>query len=328
MGVQQQRQPFPGYPGPAMPPRRGGMSPLKLIILLIGGVLVAMVLISLLSDADNPVNTPPADYQNENYQVPRVDTNPPELPMPQTYGEATQWLTSSPIYSSQIAVPVRCEANPIDLQNASNAALQEHFNELTGCLMRVFGPPIEQAGYVPVRPSVTIYTSPVSTRCGQMKMNNAAYCAADQQVYYASDLPRIVPTELRGVNYVVESVIAHEFAHAIQARTGILISEAAWEQQSEEAIANNFSRRLEVQADCWAGQFIHSVGYSVGIDEQSMQQLSLLFHSIGDDELTGDPNVEGNHGHGATRQQWFLAGTTSTSMGACNSFTVPDDQVR
>lgn len=317
-----------GVPG-GRPPKRGGASNiLRLVLFMIGGFAVAMVAFSLFSSTDDPVVTPPGEYQNEDYQVPQVDTNPPEIPIPETYTQATEWLTNNSIYDASIAVPVRCEATPIDLNNASHAELQTHLNELTGCLMRVFGPALEQAGYIAVRPSVTIYTSPVNTKCGKMPTANAAYCSADQQIYYAADLPTIVPPDLRSTNYVVESVIAHEFAHAIQGRTGILISGAAWEQRSDDATANSLSRRLEVQADCWAGQFIESVGQSVGVDANGAQQLSELFYSIGDDVLTGDSTYDGNHGQGATRRAWFLEGYGTTLMGSCNSFTVGDAQVR
>ena len=318
------------YQPRSRPPRRGG-SALRTLVIVIGVIVLGMVVVSLLTEpetGDPSPQTPPGEYQNESYQVPPIDTDPPELPMPETYGEATDWMVNNAIYSSEIAVPVRCEAQPIDLANASMSVLQDHMNEFTGCLMRVFGPAVEQAGYVAVRPSVTIYTSEVQTRCGSMPRQNAAYCAADQQVYYAADLPAIIPYQLQGSPYVVESVVAHEFAHAIQARTGILISEAAWEQNSGEADANAFSRRLEVQADCWSGQFINPVGTSVGLDDNDVQQLSLLFYSIGDDQLSGDPSIEGNHGHGDSRRSWFLEGIGTTSMGACNTFDAPAAAVR
>lgn len=304
---------------------------MRAIVIVIGAIFLGMVVVSMLTEqgpgGPSP-QTPPGEYQNESYQVPPIDTNPPELPMPQTYGEATAWMVDNAIYSSDVAVPVRCDAAPIDLSNASLSTLQDHMNELTACLMRVFGPAVEQAGYVTVRPSVTIYTREVQTRCGSMPRQNASYCAADQQIYYAADLPDIIPSRLQDSPYVVESVIAHEFGHAIQGRTGILISEAAWEQNSGEADANEFSRRLEVQADCWSGQFINSVKMSVGLDDNDVQQLSLLFYSIGDDQLSGDPNIEGNHGHGDSRRDWFLEGTVTTSMGACNTFDAPAAAVR
>ena len=102
---------------------------------MIGVIVLGMVVVSLLTEpetGDPSPQTPPGEYQNASYQVPPIDTNPPELPMPQTYGEATDWMVNNAIYSSEIAVPVRCEAQPIDLANASMSVLQDHMNEFTG----------------------------------------------------------------------------------------------------------------------------------------------------------------------------------------------------
>ena len=194
--------------------------------------------------------------------------------------------------------------------------------------MTVWEPPVTSAGFQLPRPPVYVYDQPIRTACGVMKEVNAAYCAGDQRVYYAQPLLRAFPTSVQQTPYAAETIIAHEFGHAVQARTGILISEAAWEQNSGEADANAFSRRLEVQADCWSGQFINSVGTSVGLDDNDVQQLSLLFYSIGDDQLSGDPSIEGNHGHGDSRRSWFLEGIGTTSMGACNTFDAPAAAVR
>lgn len=334
---QNQQWGSPGRYAPNQPQRGrggGGASPLKWMIIAIFTILAAIMLLGLLGGEGEPQGQgqgqgqEPTEYQNEDYQVPQIDTAPVDFPKPTTYGEATDWLQNNPIYSASIPAPTRCESQPIDLENASDAQLEQHFNELTGCLMRAFDEPMQQAGYVLPRPSVTIYSSEIATRCGTMPMYNAAYCTADQQIYYASNLPEIIPSELDGTLYAVESVVAHEFAHHIQNRTGILISSAAWEQNSNEAGANNFARRLEVQADCFAGQFINSAGPSVGIDEERSNRLSLLFYAIGDDVLTGDPNIDGNHGHGDSRRNWYWQGYSNTSMGACNTYVAPDSEVR
>lgn len=334
----QQRYPSPQgqrYPAQAQPQRASRM---KMILLL--AIAVPIVLFASISLTDM-VQGPgggtgggtggggsSTGYENEDYQVPTVDTNSPPIPQPETYGEAKTLMEDNALYSQQVAVPVRCEASAIDLMNSSNSALETHFNELTGCLMRVFGPSIEAAGYIPVRPSVTVYSSAIQTACGQMPSANASYCLADQQVYYASNLPTIIPPQLQGATFIVESVMAHEFGHAIQGRTGILYSELAWQQQAGKSDALELNRRTEVQADCFTGEFMQSVTESVGLTNSDLEQIGQLFYAIGDDQLTGNPNVEGNHGRGASRQAWYFAGLQSQSMGTCNSFTAPSSKVR
>ena len=48
----------------------------------------------------------------------------------------------------------------------------------------------------------------------------------------------------------------------------------------------------------------------------------------GDDVLTGQPGYDGNHGSGVSRQAWTQKGLDSTSVGSCNTFSAPANQVR
>lgn len=272
---------------------------------------------------------PPGQYANDDYVVPPVDTVPPPLPEPETYKEATGLLRANPLYATSVPRPVRCEMGQLDLQAASRAQLTGHLNQMMGCLMRVWAPPLEQAGFTAVRPSVTVYQGAVSTHCGRMKGRNASYCSADQQVYYAADLPTVVPRSLRSSRFVTEAVIAHEFGHAVQARSAILVSEQAWEDKtSAKAGQLELSRRLEMQADCMAGQFLGSIATSTRMTPAELDNVTRLFRSIGDDELSGQPGYVGNHGQGADRQAWTTTGIGSTSVGACNTFTAPASTVR
>ena len=301
---------------------------------MIGTIIALLVVMAAFGAITNMKGSTPAgpietgQYKNEDYKVPPADIRPPKLPIPETYGEARQWMQKNPIYDQKVPVPVRCEAKPLDLTKASRQQLQTHFDNLTGCLMRVWGPSLDNAGYTAVRPTVTIYRGQINSPCGKLPDRNAAYCAADQQVYYAENLPTIIPNKLRSTNFVVDSIIAHEFSHAIQARTGILISQAAWQQRSPKSTALEISRRTEAQADCWAAQFLQSVGKSVNLTQNDVQNIGQLFYSIGDDQLTGDPNIVGNHGRGNTRISWYNKGITNADMGVCNSYIAPASEVK
>ncbi|GAB2483364.1 hypothetical protein GCM10027030_16940 [Luteococcus sediminum] len=271
---------------------------------------------------------PPGEYQNDDYQVPPVAQNPPGLPQPETYEEASQLLQANPLYSTSVPRPVRCEMADIDIERASRRELSAHLNEMMGCLMRVWEGPLDQAGFTAVRPSVTVYSSSVTTKCGKLPRRNAVYCGADQQVYFATDLPQVVPARLRDSRFITEAVVAHEFGHAVQARSAVLASELAWEERSSKSVGLEYSRRLEVQADCFAGQFLGSVQQSTRMTDQELDNVGRLFYSIGDDVLTGRRGYEGNHGSGQSRLEWTRKGLESTSVGACNSFAAPSSQVR
>lgn len=298
------------------------------LIIVAGLMLRGFVDELLATPSPTTPSFPSAPYENEDYQVPPPSETPPELPMPDTYQQGTQWMINNSIYDATLAYPVRCEVAGVDPFAMTNAEMETRFNEFTACLMRVWAPALESQGFDAVRPTVTVYSGSVSTACGVMEDYNAAYCAADQQVYYADNLIRIIPANLQSSYYISEAILAHEFGHAVQARTGILFAEVVWEQNSDASEANNYSRRLEVQADCFAGQYIRAVATSVNIDQDTYANLHSLFYNIGDDVLSGDPAVDGNHGHGASRSAWFDTGSASSQVSSCNTFTASDTAVR
>jgi len=280
-----------------------------------------------------PTEPPQGGYQNADYTVPDPDLNPPDLPMPTTYDEAMTWMTSNDFYNQPIPVPVECQIPSIDPSRASNSQLQTYLNDAVACLMRVWGPQLQAAGFNAARPSVTLYTGQAQSPCGKMPRQNASYCMADQQVYYATDLPDLFPAQATDP-LVPVSVVAHEFGHAIQGQSGILNSEIGWEQafsdNGDDASANDMSRRAEQQADCFAGAFLQAVSKSVGVDPNEQTGLDQVFYLIGDDVLSGDPTYDGNHGQGAHRVAWFETGLSASSARDCNTFdpSVTYDQVR
>jgi uncharacterized protein len=304
-------------------PRR--RSPLRMLL----GAMIIIGLIAVAGFAITGLNseTPNVAYQNDNYQVPSPERNPPPIPVPQTYAQAEQWITKSAFYSQTTPVPVRCDSQPINVSTASDAQLKSHFEGLMECLVRVWEPPITNAGFTIVRPTVTIYGEELTTKCGKSGVN-AFYCSADQQVYYSNLLPEALPTVRRN-KWTADIVMAHEFGHALQGRTGILISAAALGQDSgDKGTELQYTRRLETQADCFSGMFMRSVSQSIGVEQQDLDGILQIYVAIGDDELSGNPAIVGNHGLGRSREYWGNTGLSTNDVGKCNTFVVPSKYVR
>jgi predicted metalloprotease len=305
------------------PPRRS--SPLK--GLLIGLMALALLAIAGLVVANMVSKPATVTYQNDDYKVPPPDTNPPPLPTVKTVGEAQDALTKNPFYAQSAPIPVRCTNQPINVGTATDEQVDAHFEGLMECLLRVWAPPVEHAGFIIVRPTVTIYGKEITTKCGKTGVN-AFYCSADQQVYYSNQLAafiKIVATD----KWSADVVMAHEFGHALQGRTGILFSAHALGQQSgDEPTALEFSRRLETQADCFSGMFMNAVSVSLGIQQSDLNGILGTYEAVGDDVIRKDPNVVGNHGHAATRKFWGSTGLANTAVGKCNTFVAPSGQVR
>ncbi len=311
--------------GPRRPQRRGGAGTLLLIglVLIAGMALVGFVATGLGGSGNNS----DVAFQNDDYKVPPPDRTPPALPVPETYAEAQQLIENSPFYGQSVPAPVRCDAKPINVGTASDAQLADHFNGAMECLVRVWEPPVTGAGLVIVRPSVTIYGAKMTTKCGTSGVN-AFYCAADQQVYYSNQLDDALPI-IADDRWAADVVIAHEFGHALQARTGILISAKALGQQSgDEQTDLLYSRRLEVQADCLSGMYLRAVATSLGIQQSDLQGIEETYKAVGDDTVTGDPAIVGNHGVARSRVYWGDQGIGNATISTCNTFRAPRSQVR
>jgi predicted metalloprotease len=325
-----------GQPGMLNQPRR--RSP---VLGLLGGlafVMIAGFFVIALFNYLSPVapETPTVQTTQptteptygQNVQVPAPDRNPPALPAPKTYEQATTWMKDNAVYAQSVPVPTACKLAKIDVSTASKGQLESHLNELTACLWTVWNPPLTSADFKLPRPTVTVYGKSITNACGQSDSHNAFYCSADQQIYYAQDLYEILPRALRNQPFVAESVLAHEFGHAIQARTGILISEGAWQEKSTESKAAELSRRTETQADCFGGLFINAVEQASGMSQQDLTNIKQLAVAIGDDTLSGDPDIVGDHGLSKSRIYWWTQGMTKSSVATCNTFVASSDKVR
>lgn len=307
-----------GFPSGPKPKK----SPLgKVLIAMVALAVVALgglVLVNALGGVGEEA------YQNEDYQVPEATKSIPEIPIPTTEDELITWREDSPIYQQSVPSPVRCELPELDMNNATDEQLDARLEANTACLMRVWEDPMTQAGFELYRPTVTVYADSIQTQCGTSEPN-AFYCAADQQLYFSNQLAEYVPALKKP--FVTEMVMSHEFGHFLQGRTGIFAAYALDAQNQDESTALELSRRLEVQADCLAGQAVGATAQSLQLTDENMNDIYEGYRAVGDDTLSGDPNVEGNHGHAENRVYWGKIGVENTEVGKCNTFVAPADQV-
>lgn len=309
------------------------------------GVLLAFLLIrSLLSasggsgpDPDpGPTDSPaPVEYANEDYRVPAVSDNVPELVYPETYEDLDLYLLYNPIYEQTLPNPVRCDVSvDPDVHTFTDDELEERLAGLVECLTRVWGPTLADAGFEAYQPRMTVYPAggTVQTQCGVQESLNAFYCGADQNLYLAADITRVLSSATATSPIVYDVVIAHEYGHAMQGRIGVFASSKYVESEAEEDIALESSRRAEVQADCFGGISLRVLAQSMAISEADAALIRAIADDIGDDTLNGrfggDPSEPGTHGTGANRQLWAGRGLASDQLGTCNTWTAPSSEVR
>jgi uncharacterized protein len=311
---------------PAAPRQPKARNPLAAVLL----GLVALAVLAIAGFVAVTLLQPGASasgYQNDQYEPPPPAASPDPIPQPATPAEADDLTKHNRLYEQQVPVPVRCDNPTIDVSAANDAELKAHFEGLMGCLMRVWNPPVTDAGWTLVRPTVTIYGKSITTQCGNMGVN-AFYCGLDQQVYYSNQFHRVVG-EFTQNRFAVDAVMAHEFGHVVQGRTGILWSTVVQRQQAGDKMAVlQISRRLELQADCFSGTFLRSVSRSLGLQQSDVAFLLNTFASGGDDGGSNDPNDFGDHGRSASRRYWGTTGLSTSALSSCNTFTAEPALVR
>ncbi|MGJ3508836.1 neutral zinc metallopeptidase [Enemella sp. A6] len=271
-------------------------------------------------------------YDYDDYESPPIsDTAPDKLTVPGSEEEAWEILRNNPAYAGTAPDNVDCGIGIIDHEGLSPEELEARLNEMSACLMMVWDRPMTEQGITMFRPRVTVYTADITMACGTKPGDepNAFYCGSDQMIYYNPLMHTHPETKFVGDTPLgVEVIMAHEFAHFLQGRSGIIAAFFWLSGPAPEDVQLEMTRRSEAQADCWSGQWVRANIRAMGIDEAGVEKILRLYHGIGDDSLTGDPDIVGNHGLGKTRRAWATTGMNSADVGACNSWVAPKEKVR
>ena len=197
---------------------------------------------------------------------------------------------------------------------------------------RVWQDEFEQANKTYDDARMRLYTDATQTGCGMGSAQMGPfYCPADKTVYLDLNFYSQLAADFDAPGDFAQAyVIAHEVGHHVQQELGISDQVTRLQRQNPDS-ANALSIRLELQADCLAGVWAHSVytdnsadrGLSEGDIEEGMQAAE----SVGDDTIqkrtTGQVNPHSwNHGSAAQRTKWFRVGFDSGVSDNCDTFAV------
>jgi predicted metalloprotease len=119
-------------------------------------------------------------------------------------------------------------------------------------------------------------------------------------------------------------VIAHEVAHHVQTLAGVTHQKAALDQQ-DPAGTNARSVRFELQADCLAGVWMHSVYRRGELSEADLREALDAAAVVGDDFIRNAagqarPRETWTHGSSAQRRQWLITGVRDGAPDSCDTF--------
>lgn len=186
----------------------------------------------------------------------------------------------------------------------------------------------KQAGQEYPRASMTLFSSPIQSGCGTATSQiGPHYCPRDQTIYIDLNFFRELETRFGAAGDFAEAyVIAHEVSHHVQNITGVMDEVRRLQSEaSSQADVNQFSVRLELQADCLAGIWARSAYQADLLDPGDTQEAIEAAEAVGDDRIqeqaTGTVNPESwTHGSSAQRVEWFNVGFNTGDPNACNTF--------
>ena len=205
-----------------------------------------------------------------------------------------------------------------------HAFLREVFDDAEALWQREF-----QSAGITYRPArLTIFSQQVHTACGTQPADvGPFYCPPSFGVYldptFFAALSRKVGVHLG--DFAQSYVIAHELGHHVQTLLGIAQQKAAADQQ-DPAGTNARSVRFELQADCLAGVWMHSVYQRGELTDTDLAAALDAAAVVGDDFLQHAggrtrPPEEWTHGSSAQRQRWLKTGFVEGRPASCDTFS-------
>ncbi len=173
---------------------------------------------------------------------------------------------------------------------------------------------------------LVLFRDATQTGCGvgQSAMG-PFYCPLDEKVYIDLGFYDELKTKFGASGDFAQAyVIAHELGHHVQHLLGT-DEQVRRAMQRDPATANQYSVRLELQADCFAGVWGRSTEQRKLLDEGDIQEGMNAAASVGDDRILQKAGRNANadsftHGSAAQRMSWFKKGYDSGDPRACDTF--------
>jgi hypothetical protein len=180
-------------------------------------------------------------------------------------------------------------------------------------------------------PKLVLFSGHTPTACGSgQAAMGPFYCPGDQKVYIDLSFYQEMKTRFNAPGDFAQAyVIAHEVGHHIQNLMGISGKvQQARQNARNEADANQYSVRLELQADCYAGVWAnHADGANRILEPGDVEEAMTAAAAIGDDALQKQAQgyaVPDSFTHGTSKQRmhWFNQGLNTGELKQCDTFSV------
>jgi len=186
---------------------------------------------------------------------------------------------------------------------------------------------LSEQARVPYRHArLVLFRDSIGSACGYADAASGPfYCPDDERVY----LDLAFFDELRqrfaaSGDFAQAYVMTHELGHHVQKILGIE-PKVHDLMQNDPSHANEYSVRLELQADCYAGIWGHSTAQRNLLEQGDIEEGLAAAAAVGDDRLQKMSGRRVNpesftHGSSKERSTWFRRGLQSGRIADCDTF--------
>jgi predicted metalloprotease len=296
---------------------------------LVGVVVVGLWIVGVIKKNADTNYTPPVSsgrYTPEPVSSPAPTDAPTGQPTtststpPQEQDDSTV-VARNKLYSVGRMPTVNCKEPGVRPTTTKNAAA--YWAALKPCLDKAWAPLVAKAGYTFRAPKMTYWSgSTITNPCGGGVIDVPFYCSANHMMYMKVDVFVESYTEYPDAESKAYArmwysrSIAHEYGHSVQYETGILQAAGKLRyEQPDFAGQMRMTRRMELQANCFAGVFLAANKRSYPINGL---MLSVWKKYV---VTAGDKPEQGDHGSVASQARFMGKSFTTANTASCNTFS-------
>ena len=180
-------------------------------------------------------------------------------------------------------------------------------------------------GYRPAK--LVLFRDVVRSACGTAQAASGPfYCPGDEKVYIDLAFYDQLKSQFGAPGDMAQAyVLAHEIGHHVQTLQGTS-QQVSRLQQTRPEMANKASVLLELQADCYAGMWVHHAGRQGILEEGDIEEGLRATSAVGDDRLqkmSGQAVSPESFTHGSSQERmaWFQRGYQSGDPKQCDTFS-------
>jgi predicted metalloprotease len=212
-------------------------------------------------------------------------------------------------------------------ETAENKELSQFVSVVLAETENVWHEIFKEEGATYREPKLVLFSGQVQSACGVAGASTGPfYCPGDEKLYIDLSFYDELQKKFKAPgDFAMAYVIAHEVGHHIQKLTGVMDKMNELRQQLSKEEYNQYSVRLELQADFYAGIWAHYTQQENLLESGDLDEALNAASAVGDDRI--QKQAQGyvvpesfTHGTSEQRKRWFYKGYTSGDMKQGDTF--------